>query len=143
MTEPIRLCPECGSGDVRFCSISARPYCNDCKYWGPVNFGRVEDAIAQWNKRLDPTSFISTLTPTQLQSAINYQGPDTLGPVKEQQMTPRDFCLWLQGFLRDDYAIISTKDVDTLRKKLDSVFIHETYVEPKTPTKPQSERPRC
>lgn len=47
----IRLCPECGSSDVRWCSISVRPYCNDCKTWGAVHFGPASDAIKAWNKR--------------------------------------------------------------------------------------------
>lgn len=47
----IRLCPECGSGDVRWCSISVRPYCADCHTWGSVNFGAASDAIKAWNTR--------------------------------------------------------------------------------------------
>jgi uncharacterized protein (DUF983 family) len=48
----IRLCPECGSGDVRWCAISARPYCVECHTWGGVNFGSAEDAVKAWNKRV-------------------------------------------------------------------------------------------
>jgi hypothetical protein len=44
----IPCCPNCGSGDTKFCGISVRPYCNECKYWGAVNFGSKEEAIARW-----------------------------------------------------------------------------------------------
>lgn len=47
-----KLCPECGSGDVRWCSVSVRPYCNECRHWGPINFGSEQDAVDAWNKRL-------------------------------------------------------------------------------------------
>lgn len=47
----IMCCPNCGSGDVNYCSISVRPYCNECKYWGSVNWnGTKHDAIKKWNK---------------------------------------------------------------------------------------------
>jgi hypothetical protein len=36
---------------VRFCSISVRPYCGECKHWGPVNHGTAEDSISEWNRR--------------------------------------------------------------------------------------------
>lgn len=49
----IDVCPACGSGDVTFCNISVRPYCNECKHWGRVNFGSVADAIRDWNDRGD------------------------------------------------------------------------------------------
>ena len=45
------VCPECGSGDVRICSISHRPYCNECSHWAPVNFGTLADSVRQWNAR--------------------------------------------------------------------------------------------
>lgn len=47
----IDLCPSCGSGDVRFCHISVRPYCAECNTWGAVNYGTAEDSIKAWNKR--------------------------------------------------------------------------------------------
>lgn len=50
--ELIKICPQCGSGDVRFDEISVRPYCNDCHYWAPVNFGTAQDAIKKWNAML-------------------------------------------------------------------------------------------
>ena len=50
--ELIRHCPECGSGDVRWCAISVRPYCSDCHHWGPINYGTAVDAIMQWNSRV-------------------------------------------------------------------------------------------
>ena len=44
-------CPECDSGDVRFCEISVRPHCNECQYWAPINYtGTKQDAIGAWNK---------------------------------------------------------------------------------------------
>ncbi len=49
-TNDIANCPDCGSGDVRFCNVSVRPYCNECKKWGDVNLGTKEEAIARWNK---------------------------------------------------------------------------------------------
>lgn len=49
--EELLNCPECGSGDILKCSISVRPYCNECNYWGSVNHGTMEDAIKEWNKR--------------------------------------------------------------------------------------------
>jgi hypothetical protein len=48
----VRLCPNCGSGDVEFCAISVRPYCVECNHWGPVNFGTVDDAVSDWNAAL-------------------------------------------------------------------------------------------
>lgn len=48
----IKLCPECGSGDVRFCNISVRPYCHECNHWAPVNFGTKEEAVSRWNTRV-------------------------------------------------------------------------------------------
>lgn len=48
-----RQCPLCGSGDVEFCQISRRPYCNECRHWGRVNFGSDEDAIKEWNNQLE------------------------------------------------------------------------------------------
>ncbi len=45
------FCPQCGSGDVKLCSISVRPYCNECKYWGRINLnGTMQDAIKDWNE---------------------------------------------------------------------------------------------
>ncbi len=43
-------CPKCGSGDVNFCGISVRPYCNECGHWGRVNYGTQQDAIDNWNE---------------------------------------------------------------------------------------------
>ena len=48
----IRLCWGCGSGDVGWCDISKRPYCNECGKWGRVNFGTSEDAVRQWHANL-------------------------------------------------------------------------------------------
>ena len=48
--EPISNCPECGSGDVEYCQISKRFYCNECKYWQAINYGTKADAIRKWNK---------------------------------------------------------------------------------------------
>jgi len=48
----IRMCYECGSGDVRWCSISVRPYCAECDTWGPVNYGSAAESVATWNKRV-------------------------------------------------------------------------------------------
>lgn len=45
------VCPNCGSGDINWCGISRRPYCNECNNWGAINFGSDEDAILSWNKR--------------------------------------------------------------------------------------------
>lgn len=45
-------CSECGSGDVHFCNISVRPYCNECRYWAPVNWGSIHDAVFLWNKKV-------------------------------------------------------------------------------------------
>lgn len=47
----IRLCPHCGSGDIRWCEISVRPYCAECHTWGRVNFGKALDAVREWNAR--------------------------------------------------------------------------------------------
>jgi transposase-like protein len=48
--EEMMCCPECGSGDISFEAISCRPYCNDCKHWGAVNYvGTSKDAIHAWN----------------------------------------------------------------------------------------------
>lgn len=49
----IQICPNCGSGDVRWECISVRPYCADCKTWGAVNFGTAQDAVRAWNNRLE------------------------------------------------------------------------------------------
>jgi len=46
----IENCPECGSGDVEYCQISKRFYCNECKYWQPINYGTKADAIRKWNE---------------------------------------------------------------------------------------------
>lgn len=48
----IKVCPRCGSGDVRMCNISIRPYCNECHYWAPVNYGNEQHAIIEWNNFL-------------------------------------------------------------------------------------------
>ena len=47
-------CPQCGSGDVRWCDISVRPYCKDCGHWGAVNHGTKEDAVAAWEREAKP-----------------------------------------------------------------------------------------
>lgn len=44
-------CGECGSGDVQYCHISVRYYCNECGNWAPVNFGDRDDALRVWNDR--------------------------------------------------------------------------------------------
>ncbi len=44
-------CPRCGSGDVRWCGISVRPYCNECGHWGMAHHGNAEQAIERWNKQ--------------------------------------------------------------------------------------------
>lgn len=54
----VRLCPECGSGDVQFCNISVRPYCNECKTWAPVNFGKAADSIGMWNDRVKKNGWL-------------------------------------------------------------------------------------
>lgn len=48
-----KQCPQCGSGDVHWDSISVRPFCNECGYWPPINFGTAEDASKDWNERLE------------------------------------------------------------------------------------------
>lgn len=48
----VRWCPDCGSGDVRWCNISVRPYCAECGTWGSVNLGTADDAAQAWNRRL-------------------------------------------------------------------------------------------
>ena len=49
--EPVVMCcPKCGSGDTKLCTISVRPYCRECKHWGPINYiGTMQDAINAWN----------------------------------------------------------------------------------------------
>lgn len=54
----IHLCPECGSGDVGWCSISVRPYCNECGTWAPVNFGSADESISAWNERVRMSGFV-------------------------------------------------------------------------------------
>lgn len=49
-TELIRICPRCGSGDIMWCNISVRPFCDECKYWGAINYGPVQEAVDSWNK---------------------------------------------------------------------------------------------
>ena len=50
-TEELMCCPECGSGDVKKCQISVRPHCNECNYWGAINFtGTMQDAVKKWNE---------------------------------------------------------------------------------------------
>lgn len=48
-----RECPECGSGDVGWCNISLRAYCNECGFWNVVNHGNMSDGIMSWNNRLE------------------------------------------------------------------------------------------
>jgi hypothetical protein len=43
-------CPMCGCEDIRFCAISVRPYCAECRH-GPTNFGSKAEGIAAWNER--------------------------------------------------------------------------------------------
>jgi hypothetical protein len=47
----LNVCPCCSSGDVRWCNISVRPYCNECKHWGRAHFGTAEEAIKRWNSQ--------------------------------------------------------------------------------------------
>ncbi len=54
----IQLCPHCGSGDVRWCGISVRPYCAECQYWAPVNFGPASEAVQKWNAHLHRVSAV-------------------------------------------------------------------------------------
>jgi hypothetical protein len=51
----LKPCCECGETDLRWCGISVRPYCNDCKNWGFINYGTPEDAIKSWNERYEKT----------------------------------------------------------------------------------------
>lgn len=52
MSLELKPCPHCGSGDVRLCRISRRPYCGECNHWARVNFtGTIEDSVAEWNRR--------------------------------------------------------------------------------------------
>ena len=52
-------CPQCGSEDVKKCQISVRPYCNECKYWSPINhLGTMQDAVFKWNNH--PNRAIAT-----------------------------------------------------------------------------------
>lgn len=53
----VRHCPECGSGDVRWDVISVRPYCAECRYWAPTNFGSELEAVTQWNQMVDEANF--------------------------------------------------------------------------------------
>ena len=46
----LKICPGCGSGDISWCQISHRPYCNDCHRWGRVNHRSDEDGIEEWNE---------------------------------------------------------------------------------------------
>lgn len=45
-------CPACGEHDLRWCSISVRPFCRHehCQYTIGVNHGTAEDAIRDWNE---------------------------------------------------------------------------------------------
>ena len=137
VTELIKTCPECTSGYVDICYISKRPHCGDCGYWAPVNHDTLEDAVIAWNRRLKDQDLIDDPPARPMRGFIE---------VRKQEMTPKDFCLWLQGFLREDYAL-STKETDILRKKLDTVFEHD--VAPAKPTVPSTKpeqpmaRPRC
>ena len=45
-------CPNCDGTEVVFEEISVRPYCNECKYWAPINYTETkQDAIDAWNKK--------------------------------------------------------------------------------------------
>lgn len=137
--ELIKECPECGSGDVRFCTISVRPYCNECKYWAPVNFGTAEEAIERWNKRLKPTGLWATLTDEQRAAALAYTGPDTHGEhiTEVRTMQSRDFCYWLQGFFEIAKPVHLTPDqVLMIQRHLNMVFIHE--IDPSFPKEQQA-----
>ena len=57
----VQLCPECGSGDIRWCNISVRPYCADCHTWGATNYGSAADATKSWNERLIRAGMIEYL----------------------------------------------------------------------------------
>ena len=46
----LKPCDECSSTDLRWCGISVRPYCSECKQWGRTNFGTAESAIKDWNE---------------------------------------------------------------------------------------------
>lgn len=48
----VLLCHGCHSGDVGWCDVSKRPYCNECNMWGRVNYGTPQDAIRQWHANL-------------------------------------------------------------------------------------------
>ena len=49
----IQICPQCGSGDVRWENISKRPYCNDCGHWGKVNHDQtIEAGVQSWNEEV-------------------------------------------------------------------------------------------
>lgn len=54
----IKICPVCGSGDVHFCYISQRPYCNECKHWERSHFEHKSKAISRWNNRVRKSGYI-------------------------------------------------------------------------------------
>jgi len=43
-------CPECGSHDVSTALIETRPFCNNCGYWAPTDWGSTPESIEKWNK---------------------------------------------------------------------------------------------
>ena len=46
----IRICYNCGGGDVHWCNISVRPYCAECRKFGAMNLGPASVAVARWNQ---------------------------------------------------------------------------------------------
>lgn len=53
----LRDCPECGNDEIKWCSISHRPYC-ECGNWGATNFGSDQDAINSWNKKTQHEEYL-------------------------------------------------------------------------------------
>ena len=53
----LRDCPECGNDEIKWCSISRRPYC-DCGKWGKTNFGTDQDAIDSWNAKTEHEKYL-------------------------------------------------------------------------------------
>jgi len=38
-------CPNCTSGDMNWCSISVRAYCNECGWWSRINYGSTKEGL--------------------------------------------------------------------------------------------------
>lgn len=53
----LRDCVDCGNDDVKWCSISHRPYC-DCGNWGRTNSGSDQDAIDSWNEKTEHEKYL-------------------------------------------------------------------------------------